>query len=178
MLRSRATKGTDATSKSTSARSAASPSSGIGFMQTSAPGRVDEGTALSPGYELGNWRIIDLIGRGGMGEVYKAERHDGQFDQIVALKVMKIGDQRMREAFHLERQRLAQLDHPGVTRIIDGGTIAEDGRPFMVMEYVDGANLQAVIEEQDLPLADRLTCSRNSAGLSAMHTDSSSCIAT
>jgi serine/threonine protein kinase len=91
------------------------------------------------GQEIGPYRTVALLGRGGMGEVYLAERADGQFEQRVALKVLRRGmdsDEILRR-FLRERQVLARLEHPNIARLLDGGR-APDGRPFIVMERVEG----------------------------------------
>lgn len=93
---------------------------------------------LSPGEEVGPYRILDLIGRGGMGSVYRAVR-TSDFQQKVAVKVVKRGmdTQFLLERFRQERQILATLDHPNIARLLDGGATA-DGRPYIVMELVEG----------------------------------------
>ncbi len=96
---------------------------------------------LADGQQFGRYQIQGLIGAGGMGAVYKANRSDGEFDQTVAIKIIaphsttEIG--RMR--FLNERQILAQLEHPHIARLIDGGT--DQGLAYIVMEYVEGVPL-------------------------------------
>ncbi len=117
------------------------------FMRTSADGAAPDMPGLDAGDHIGVWRIENLIDAGGMGEVYRAERADGLYEQTVALKLIRgrlSGSQAA--AFDRERERLARLDHPGVTRIIDGGS-APDGRPFMVMEFVNGQPIDRHCEE-------------------------------
>ena len=109
------------------------------------------------GKVLGNYRIEREIGRGGMGAVYEAVRADGEFRLRVALKVVKRGvdtDFVLRR-FRNERQILAALDHPYITRLIDGGT-TEDGRPYFVMEYIDGLPLYRYCDRQRLSIEERL----------------------
>jgi predicted Ser/Thr protein kinase len=89
------------------------------------------------GLRLGAWRITRLLGRGGMGEVYEARRADGNFEQRVAIKLLQREAAAQMERFQAERQILARLEHPGIARLYDGG-VTEDGRPFMVMEFVEG----------------------------------------
>ena len=111
---------------------------GQSFMQTSVdPEAALTARVLAAGTEIGVWKIEQLIGAGGMGEVYRAHRGDGLYDQTVALKVMQVGLETDRVRFERERQRLASLDHPGISRIIDGGQTPDD-RPYMAMEYVHG----------------------------------------
>lgn len=115
-----------------------------GFMRTSVaePVLSEALPPLPAGTAVGNWKLLELLGSGGMGEVYRAVRDDGLYEQTVALKLIRSTSAEHLRRFELERQRLAQLDHPGISRIIDGGT-ALDGRPFMVMEYVEGEPINA-----------------------------------
>jgi eukaryotic-like serine/threonine-protein kinase len=91
---------------------------------------------------IGAYRIIGDLGRGGMGAVYLAERLAGDFDHQVAIKVIKTGlfSQTLIERFRRERQTLAQLNHPYIARLYDGGELP-DGAPYLVMEYVPGQTL-------------------------------------
>ena len=93
----------------------------------------------SPGDVIGTYRIIQAIGHGGMGSVYLAERRDGEIEQKVAIKLLRADTHRTgwRERFLRERQLLASLQHPCVVHVIDAGHTG-DGRPFLVMEHVDG----------------------------------------
>ena len=87
----------------------------------------------------GPYELVEEIGHGGMGVVYRAVRRDQGFERFVAVKLVKRGmdtDFILRR-FHNERQILAGLDHPNIARLLDGGT-TEDGLPYFVMEYVDG----------------------------------------
>ena len=111
--------------------------------------------SLPPETRLGAYRIVELIGRGGMGEVYRATRADGQFEQTVALKLVRAGPGTSVGRFHAERQILATLDHPGIARLYDGG-VSADGCPYMVMEYVEGENLIAWCATRKAPLQERL----------------------
>ncbi|MEP6549129.1 MAG: protein kinase [Gammaproteobacteria bacterium] len=92
------------------------------------------------GQRLGAWRITRLIGRGGMGEVYEALRAQGDFEQRVAIKLLQREAGAQLERFQAERQILARLEHSGIARLYDGG-VTDDGRPFMVMEYVEGRSI-------------------------------------
>jgi serine/threonine protein kinase len=111
--------------------------------------------SLEPGTRVGAYRIVAPIGRGGMGEVYRAERADGQFEQQVALKLMQRESAEHMERFQAERQILARLEHPGIARLHDGG-LADDGRPYMVMEFVDGRPILDWCLEQRCDLEQRL----------------------
>jgi serine/threonine protein kinase len=89
--------------------------------------------------EIGPYTILKEIGRGGMGVVYLADRADGEYDKRVAIKLITGArhDQNLDQRFRRERQILAQLEHPGIARLLDGGaTLA--GQPYLVMEYVEG----------------------------------------
>lgn len=105
----------------------------------------------------GHYRLLKELGRGGMGAVYLAERADGVYQQKVAVKVLQenIHTPALAERFRQERQILAQLKHPGVTRLLDGGVLP-DGRPFLVLEYVDGVPIDQYCEERQLDVEGRL----------------------
>jgi serine/threonine-protein kinase len=105
------------------------------------------GGSLLTGSQLGPWKLGALIGMGGMGDVYRAERADGQFDMSAAVKVLGAGvmSQEGRRLFLAERQTLARLEHANIARLLDGG-ITEDGQPYLVMEFVDGKPLLAALE--------------------------------
>ncbi len=108
---------------------------------------------LQPGQRIGNYRVLDLLGTGGTGEVYLVERADGLFEQKAALKRLRIEAAREWERFHAERQILARLDHPAIARLLDAGLDGE-GRPYTVVEYVQG---RGFLEHCALlPLAGRL----------------------
>lgn len=106
---------------------------------------------------LGAYRIIELIGRGGMGAVYLAERDSGDFSRTVAIKIIKPGifSPDLVERFQRERQTLALLTHPNIARLYDGGE-TETGSPYIVMEYVDGAPLLDWARERNASRAERL----------------------
>ena len=106
---------------------------------------------------FGPYRTMRLLGRGGMGSVYEAERVDGQFEQRVALKLIRRGmeTEGAVSRFIAERQILAKLSHPSIARLLDGG-VTDDGRPYFVMELVDGLPLHRYCAKQRLPLEQRL----------------------
>ncbi|MEO7660521.1 MAG: serine/threonine-protein kinase, partial [Pyrinomonadaceae bacterium] len=110
------------------------------------------------GKRFGNYKIVREIGRGGMGAVFLAERTDGEFDQQVALKIVRqtFVDAELGKRFRLERQILATLNHPHIARLLDGG-VSEMGEPFLAMEYVDGEPLLEYAEDHNLKIEDRLT---------------------
>lgn len=109
------------------------------------------------GRELGPYRLIEEIGHGGMGTVYLAERIDGAYRQRVAVKAIRRGmdtDHVLRR-FRTERQILATLNHPNMARLLDGGALP-DGRPYLVMEYVEGRRIDRYCDEERLGPAERL----------------------
>ncbi len=111
---------------------------------------------LSGGARLGTYRVLRELGAGGMGSVLLAERADGQFEQRVAIKLIRgfptaDGMRRLRQ----ERQILAQLDHPNIAHLLDGGE-SGDGQPFVVMEFVDGLPLLEHIVAKKPDLRARL----------------------
>ena len=91
------------------------------------------------GVDCGPYRLVRLLGRGGMGAVYLGERTDGEIQQTVAVKLLTADGRRpeWRERFLRERQLLASLNHPSIVHVIDAGSTG-DGRPYLVMEYVEG----------------------------------------
>ena len=109
------------------------------------------------GTRMGPYRLLKEVGRGGMGSVYLGERDDELYRKLVAIKVVKRGmdSTEVLARFRHERQILAGLEHPYIARLIDGGT-TPDGRPFFVMEYVQGQPIDAYCREQGLNLESRL----------------------
>lgn len=106
------------------------------------------------GTRVGPYTLGTELGRGGMAVVYAAERTDGAYEQKVAIKLLHSGDRAaISERFRRERRILASLDHPNITRLLDGGALS-DGRPFFVMERVDGQPIDQYCET--LPLAQKL----------------------
>ncbi|MEL6951274.1 MAG: protein kinase [Pseudomonadota bacterium] len=109
------------------------------------------------GEVFGQYRLIRKIGGGGMGDVYLAERADGEYTVQVAIKLMhgSAQSEQMLARFRAERQILAQLQHPNVAQLLDGGA-SDDGQPYFVMEYVDGQPLDRYCDEKQLSIAGRL----------------------
>jgi len=105
----------------------------------------------APGLRCGPYRLERLLGRGGAGEVFLAERADGQVEQRVAIKLLCRGVRRasLQSRFLQERQILAGLQHPGIARLLDVGETAE-GRPYLVMDYIDGVPIDAYSEKVDV----------------------------
>src|SRR5262245_13426555 len=109
------------------------------------------------GERIGAYAVISELGRGGMGAVYLAERADGQFEKRVAIKVLKRGtdtDEVLRR-FRIERQILANLEHPNITRLLDAGT-TRDGLPYFVMEFVEGMPITKFVRRKNMDLRGRL----------------------
>ncbi len=106
---------------------------------------------------IGPWRVLRELGRGGMGIVLLAERADGQFEQRAAVKLVKRGmdSDAVQARFLRERQILARLQHPHIARLLDGG-IAEDGRPYFAMEYIDGEPILRYCAQCDLSIDARI----------------------
>ncbi len=109
------------------------------------------------GKQFGSYRIIREIGSGGMGAVFLAERSDGQFQQQVALKIIRqsLIDAEIERHFKRERQILASLSHQNIARLLDGG-VSASGEPFIAMEYVEGQPLMAFVVQQALNVEQRL----------------------
>jgi serine/threonine protein kinase/formylglycine-generating enzyme required for sulfatase activity len=105
---------------------------------------------------IGPYTVLEALGEGGMGTVYLAEQHE-PLQRRVAIKLIKAGmDSRQIVArFEAERQALAMMDHAGIARVFDAGT-SEDGRPYFVMEHVNGQPITTYCDEQRLDVADRL----------------------
>jgi serine/threonine-protein kinase len=109
------------------------------------------------GEKIGAYRILHLLGQGGMGRVYLAERADGQFQQQVAVKLVAAGRlwPDMASRVRIERQVLAQLQHPHIARLIDAG-VSDDGTPYLVMEYVEGVPITRFCADREVGVAERL----------------------
>ncbi len=130
-------------------------------LSAAAP-RPDVQQSLSDPCELpparfGPYQPVRLLGRGGMGAVYLARRADGQFEQTVALKIMAphLAGAEFLGRFQMERQLLASLTHPNITRLLDGG-MSSSGEPYLVMEYVEGQTLDRHCDERKLDIQGRL----------------------
>ena len=124
-------------------------------------GRLPEGTAepaigtLAVGTTIGDFTLQRFLGRGGMGEVYLATRSQAGFDQRVALKILRIDAVPNTALFARERRLLAQLEHPSIARLIDGG-VTPEGRPWMAMAFVEGLPIDRWCADHRASLADRL----------------------
>ncbi|HLT90185.1 MAG TPA: tetratricopeptide repeat protein [Woeseiaceae bacterium] len=109
------------------------------------------------GLRIGPYRIVRVLGSGGMGIVYLAERADESFRQQVAIKLVRdrLVDPETEERLLGERQILANLDHPNIARLLDGGATAE-GTPYLVMEYIDGVPIDRYCDSRRLSIDERL----------------------
>src|SRR5687768_7864196 len=118
--------------------------------------RFDDDVAQT-GNRIGPYRILREIGRGGMGAVYLAERDDEQYRQQVAIKLINpgLGGETIRRRFRNEMQILADLNHPNIARLFDGGETT-DGVPYLVMEYVEGSPINRYCNEHNLSTEQRL----------------------
>ena len=119
--------------------------------------RPAEPTATLVGFEVGAYRLVEPLGQGGMGTVWLAERKDGQFDQRVAVKLLNAAlvDRAGTDRFAREAGILARLTHPNISRLLDAG-VSSLGTPYLVLEYVDGAHIDAECDRRRLPLRERL----------------------
>lgn len=117
---------------------------------------------LVEGGQIGAYRIIRQIGRGGMGTVYLAARADDSFQKLVAIKLIRRGldSEDVIRHFRSERQILATLDHPNITRLLDGGTTS-DGLPYFVMEYIEGEPIDRYCDARELNITERLKLFRS-----------------
>ena len=110
----------------------------------------------SSGLRIGHYRLIERLGTGGMGDVWRAERVD-DFEQAVAVKLIRplLDSPALRERFARERRILARLDHPGIARLLDGG-VSDDGTPWYAMEYVPGTDIISFANEKKLSTRERV----------------------
>jgi eukaryotic-like serine/threonine-protein kinase len=109
------------------------------------------------GTRVGPYRIVSILGHGGMSTVYRGERDDAQYKQTVAIKVLQHATlhPRLRSRLHSERHILATLDHPSIARLIDSGDL-EDGTPYLVMEHVDGESIDTYCDSRTLFVRERI----------------------
>ncbi len=113
------------------------------------------------GQRLGPYRILRKLGAGGMGDVYLAERADEEYQQQVAIKLVRSGvfSRQVQGRLRMERQILATLQHPNIARLLDGGR-APDGTPYLVMEYIDGEPIDAYCDRRRLAPEERIALVR------------------
>ena len=131
------------------------------FLDGTARDRLREGVVHQPGLKagarLGAYRVLHEIARGGMGTVYLAERADEEFHRRVAIKLVTRGmdTELVLRRFRHERQILAELEHPNIARLLEGGT-TPDARPYLVMEYIEGEAIDRFCASEQLSLTARL----------------------
>ncbi len=114
------------------------------------------------GRRVGPYLLVRLVGEGGMGSVYAAQRADEQFHKLAAVKLVRESalSEESLHRFLNERQALAELDHPNIARLLDGGTTS-DGRPYFVMEFVEGERIDRYCNRRQLPIPERLRLFRD-----------------
>jgi eukaryotic-like serine/threonine-protein kinase len=141
---------------------AADQEAGLEFLNTPALateiGETSAETVIPRvGRRVGPYQIVEEIGAGGMGEVYRAFRADDQYRKQVAIKLVRAGQDSgfVVRHFKNERQILAGLDHPNIARLHDGGT-TEDGLPYFVMELIEGRPIDQYCLQRELSVAERL----------------------
>ena len=127
------------------------------FLPTDPPEQLHGFSDMVPPERIGAYRLTTLLGRGGMGVVYRGERADGLFDQTVAIKLVRVGlfSRAAAEQFTIERQILARLRHPHIAQLFDGG-VTDEGLPYIVMELIVGRPITAYCEELGLGAKDRV----------------------
>lgn len=121
------------------------------------PGLARAGHEVPEGTRVGRYRILRPVGHGGMGDVYLAAHEGDGFTRAVALKLVRKGldTERVLDRFRLERRILAGLRHPGIAQLLDGG-VGPDGRPYFVMEFVEGEPIDTFCTQRNLPVRERL----------------------
>jgi serine/threonine protein kinase len=122
---------------------------------------VSEPPLPSQGQRIGPYQIVSELGRGGMGTVFLAVRADDEYQKQVAIKLVRAGfvTAELFRRFRSERQILANLDHPNIARLLDGGT-TDSGTPYVVMEYVEGEAMDDYCDRHRLTTEDRLALFR------------------
>jgi len=118
--------------------------------------QVETQSQISEQPIIGSYRLLELIGSGGMGHVYLAERNDGSYHQQVAIKISQFHlNKNLVKRFENERQILAQLTHPHIAQLLDGGTAANE-QPYLVMEYIKGLSISEYCIAHNIGLKGRL----------------------
>ena len=131
--------------------------SAAAFLEYSPLSEAADYRSYLVGRQFGSYRVLSLLGHGGMGSVWLAERADGLFTRRVALKLIHpaLVSRLMTERFSREREILASLNHPSITRLIDAG-FAADEQPYLALEYVDGRPITDYCDECRIPIRERL----------------------
>jgi serine/threonine protein kinase/tetratricopeptide (TPR) repeat protein len=137
-----------------------------GAVPGQAAASVGEARTEWLGLRIGPYRLVSRVGEGGMGTVYRAVRDDDQFQKTVAIKLLRFGSQNPagQQRFRGERQILASLEHPNISRLLDGGAWVPPGaiesQPFIVMEYVEGLPITTYCDTHNLAVPARLALFR------------------
>ena len=120
-------------------------------------GNTDDPPQSRAGDRIGAYRLVELLGEGGMGRVFLAERDDGEFRQRVALKLIRaeFSTRELRHRFLRERDILARLTHPNIAQLHDGG-VADDGTPYFTLEYVEGEPITRWCDAKNADVRERL----------------------
>jgi serine/threonine protein kinase len=129
-------------------------------------GAIDDMTARCPdltGRRLGVYEVICKIAHGGMGKIYSAKRVDGEYEQRVAIKVVEVANLEV-ALFQKERQFLADIQHPNIVTLLDGGTL-EEGFPYLVMELVDGVAIDQYVNSSRLTVRETVTLCADLCGV-------------
>ena len=128
-----------------------------GLPEFTAVGSAEHRSEFSAGDAVGPYRLVRELGQGGMGEVWLAQRSDGQLSRSVALKLPKLGGKRsvLVQRFARERDILASLEHDHIARLYDAG-VADDGQPYLALEYVEGEPLDRYCRDRASSVAERL----------------------
>ena len=136
------------------------------FIEEDAAQRIGLASAVPRkewiGQRLGPYRIVDEAGRGGMSQVFRAVRDDEQYEKQVAIKLLKPGldTESLLRRFKAERQILAQLSHPHIAHLLDGGA-TDDGAPYLVMEYIEGNPIDVYCDVKQLGVNERIDLFRD-----------------
>ncbi len=129
----------------------------LDYLDANSPALV-----IARGDQVGSWRVLSPIGRGGMGEVWLGERADGLFEKKVAIKFIRGDRAGLSSSIESERRLLAGLQHPGIVRLLDAGVNA-DGHAFLVTDFIEGTTLDVWLEQRKPPLSQRLDLLRQVA---------------
>lgn len=127
------------------------------------PFHSTEAQGPKPGDRFGAFRLVRCVGSGGMGTVWLGERADEEFEQRVAIKLMRArlgAHSQVRHRFEQERRTLARFEHPNIVRLIDGGT-TDEGQPYLIMEFVEGRPLTHYCRDENLDANRRLALFRH-----------------